>query len=103
MLGVSRTVNAGNVREFEQLRIFTVGDTIVYGALPSRQSYSEFRTTTVREREVVFEDLKHDFPQRIGYRAAGDSLLAYIEGSQGASTRRIPFAYVRTSCPDGKH
>lgn len=102
MLGVSRTVNAGKVREFEQLKIFAAGDTVVYGALPSRQSYSEFRAITVQEREVVFENLKHDFPQRIGYRAAGDSLLAYIEGPQGASTRRIPFAYVRTTCPDGK-
>jgi len=102
LLGMSRTTSGGRTREYEQLKIFVVGDTIVYGALPSRQAYSEFRTTTVRPNEVVFENLKHDFPQRIGYRAVADSLHAYIEGPQGATTRRIPFSYVRTPCPGAK-
>jgi Domain of unknown function (DUF6265) len=102
LLGVSRTTAAGRTREYEQLKIVAAGDTLVYGALPSRQAYTEFRATKVGNREVVFENLKNDFPQRIGYRASGDSLLAYIEGPQGGTTRRIPFPYVRTSCPGPK-
>lgn len=101
LIGMSRTTANGAVREYEFLRIFAAGDTLVYAATPSGQAYSEFRSVTVGAREVVFENLKHDFPQRIGYKALGrDSLLAYIEGPSGGKTRRIDYPYVRAACPN---
>jgi len=47
----------------------------------------------------VFENLKHDFPQRIGYeRTSVDRLEAWIEGPQNGQTRRLAFSYARVPC-----
>jgi len=100
LLGMSRTTTNGAVREYEHLRIFTKGDTLVYAASPSGQAYTEFRSKTIDAREIVFENLNHDYPQRIGYKSISrDSPLAYIEGPNGGTTRRINFPLVRTACP----
>jgi hypothetical protein len=54
----------------------------------------------VGERSVVFENLRHDFPQRIGYeRTAADRLLAWIEGPQDGQMKRIEYPYSRVACP----
>ena len=47
---------------------------------------------------LVFENPKHDFPQRIGYQRKGNALLAWIEGTQNGKVRRVEFPYLRTSC-----
>ncbi|MGV3709808.1 MAG: DUF6265 family protein [Gemmatimonas sp.] len=100
MLGMSRTVANNALREFEHLRVFTAGDTLVYASTPSRQQYTEFRSKTISADEVVFENATHDFPQRIGYRRVSrDSLLAYIEGNANGTPRRINFPYARVACP----
>lgn len=100
MMGLGRTTAGGSVREYEFLRVFAAGDTLVYGSIPSRQSYAEFREKTLTDREVVFENLAHDFPQRIGYRSSGsDSLIAFIEGPRNGTVRRIEYPYSRTTCP----
>jgi Domain of unknown function (DUF6265) len=49
---------------------------------------------------VIFENTAHDFPQRIGYRkAAGDSLVAWIEGTIEGRSQRVDFLYARVACP----
>ena len=48
----------------------------------------------VSEREAVFENPQHDFPQRISYELKGDgTLLAAIEGTKNGKTRRVEFPY----------
>jgi hypothetical protein len=48
---------------------------------------------------VVFENAQNDFPQKIGYERRGaDSLVAWISGPRGGTTRRIDFPYKRISC-----
>jgi len=43
---------------------------------------------------VVFENLRHDFPQRIIYRRVSeDSLIARIEGMINGAKRSIDFPY----------
>ena len=52
------------------------------------------------DSSVIFENLQHDFPQRIGYQRNGpDSLLAWIEGTEKGQVRRVEFPYRRTRCP----
>jgi hypothetical protein len=100
MLGVSRTVRADSVLEFEQLRIYTRGGRAIYAASPSGQSSAEFEARTTTDSLVVFENSTHDFPQRIMYRRHGaDSLTARIEGTRGGKLRGVDFPYQRTSCP----
>ncbi len=99
MLGASRTVAGGAVREFEQLRLAARGDTVVYTALPSRQQQTEFRGTEVSDSGFTVENLAHDFPQRIIYRRRGaDSLVARIEGPGPSGPRGIDFPMRRVAC-----
>jgi hypothetical protein len=103
MLGVSRTVAGGAVREFEFLRIYARGDTLVYAARPSRQPPAEFRATTLSAGEVLFENPQHDFPQKVGYRLQPpDSLIARIEGTTGGRHRVVSFPYRRVQCGEGR-
>jgi hypothetical protein len=99
MLGASRTTAGARTREFEQLRLQVDGDRLVYTSLPSGQREASFASITLTDTLLVFENLAHDFPQRIGYQRRGtDSLLAYIEGPGPNGIRRVPFPMRRADC-----
>jgi hypothetical protein len=100
MLGASRTVAGNAVREFEQLRIRAEGGKLVLTALPSRQAEASFSSVRTSDTLLVFENLAHDFPQRILYRRRGaDSIVARIEGpGPNNTTRGIDFPMGRISC-----
>ena len=100
MLGVSRTVKQGKTvaHEFMQIRAQADG-TLVFHAQPSGQPAATFVMLRVSDTEVVFENLQHDFPQRIVYAIeGGDKLRARIEGMRNGSLRSIPFPMTRVSC-----
>jgi hypothetical protein len=96
--GFSRTVRRDTVVAYEFVRIYPAGDTLVFEAQPSRQAKAEFRAVPPFVPEVVFANPAHDFPQRVIYRRAGDSLLARIEGMRGGQLRVIPFHYAKVPC-----
>ena len=99
MLGASRTLSGGAIREFEQLRIRAEGGKLVYTALPSRQKEASFTSAQVTDSSVTFENPAHDFPQRIIYRRRGaDALVARIEGPGPTGPRGIDFQMNRVSC-----
>ena len=98
MLGHARTVQAGKVIDYETTRIQQHGDTVMFYATPLGQPPGSFRATRLTGNEVVFENLKHDFPQRVMYSIRNDSLLAAIEGEMNGTTRRIDFPMKRTAC-----
>ncbi|HET7203631.1 MAG TPA: DUF6265 family protein [Steroidobacteraceae bacterium] len=100
MLGVSRTVRGDRTVEYEFVVIRAAADgKLVYHAHPSGQPAAEFRLLRLADREVVFENAAHDFPQRVGYRLAQDgALTAWIEGSHGGTPKRIAFPMRRVSC-----
>ena len=99
MLGMGRTVRGGALVEYELVVIKEQGDRLVYEAHPSGQPTATFPSRTIAEASVVFENLQHDFPQRVGYQRNGASaLLAWIEGMQGGQIRRIDFSYRRVAC-----
>ncbi|MEO7271646.1 MAG: DUF6265 family protein [Vicinamibacterales bacterium] len=94
MLGMSRNVRAGQTREFEFLQIREVAGKLAYIAKPSGQAEATFPVKTLTDSEVVFEDLAHDFPQRIIYRRGADGgLTARIEGMRGGTLRGIDYPY----------
>src|SRR5262245_27076725 len=65
MMGMSRTVVGGKATEFEFLQIRRQGADIFYVAKPSGQAEGSFKLIRQSERDVVFENPTHDFPQRI--------------------------------------
>ena len=96
--GFSRTVRRDSVVEYEFVRIYGAGDTLVFEAQPSRQAKAEFRAVPPFTPEVAFVNPSHDFPQKVVYRRSGDSLLARIEGTRGGQLRVVPFPYIRVPC-----
>lgn len=101
MLGASRTIVGGAVREYEQLLIKMENGKLIFTATPSGQQTASFTSTSVTDTSFVVENPQHDFPQRIIYRRRGtDSLIARIEGPGGSdtATRGIDFPMQRTGC-----
>lgn len=99
MMGASRTVSGGQVRETEQLRLEMRDGRLAYIALPSGQAETRFDATEVSDSGFVVENPAHDFPKKISYRRRGaDSLVARIEGPMQGQTRGIDFPMRRISC-----
>lgn len=99
MIGMSRTVRGDSLFAYEVVVLRKQGDLLAYEARPSGQLPAEFLSESVSDSMVIFENLAHDFPQRIGYRRVGfDSLVAWIEGTEGGQLRRVDFSYRRAVC-----
>jgi len=81
MLGMNRGVSkSGNVF-FEYLRIQKTPEGIAYIASPMGKTATAFHLLSQEKGKVVFENLKHDYPQRIIYQLEADGTLkARIEG-----------------------
>lgn len=100
MLGVSRTVKQGKTVEYEFLQLRQLPDGVL--ALipqPFGRPPTVFRLLRLGQSEAVFENLDHDFPQRIAYsRPEHSRLVASIEGLRGGVARKVEFSFVRTGC-----
>ena len=101
MIGTSQTVRNGKTVSFEFLRIVNNGQGVTYIAKPSSaQTETPFAFAKIGEKEIVFENLKHDFPQRIIYRSdKPDSLFARIEGpGKDGSVKGMDIPMKRVKC-----
>ncbi len=98
MLGMARTVKDGRVVEHEFVQLRAGADDIVaYRVSASGQPEVVFRLASLKDGKAVFENLQHDFPQRISYEQRPDgSLLAAIEGpGRDGQLKRIEYPYQR--------
>lgn len=91
MLAVSRTVTRGKLRSFEYLRIIERDGGLIYVAQPNGTEPTEFTLTEFDATRAVFENPRHDFPQRIVYERAGKDLTASIGFANGGKPREFKF------------
>ncbi|MBV62628.1 MAG: hypothetical protein CMH65_15180 [Nevskiales bacterium] len=100
LLGLSRTVREGQMTAHEYMRIAIDADGVVhYTAEPAGQPATAFRLDHLDDREVVFENPEHDFPQRITYMNEGvRQLIAVLEGATSVGEKRIEVPMTRISC-----
>ncbi len=100
MLGMSRTVKKGQIVEHEFLQIRANAEgRLAYIAKPHNQAEATFTLKDEGGTALVFEDLAHDFPQRVMYRPVGtDRLMARIEGEVKGKLRFVDFPMRRVSC-----
>ena len=100
MFGVSRTVKNGRTveHEFMQLRVNPDGR-LTFLAAPSGQTETAFVISSSADGAVVFENLQHDFPQRVIYRSLADGhALGRIEGLRAGVLRGMDFPMTRVAC-----
>jgi hypothetical protein len=103
MLGMARTTTSKGLAEYELTLIRETSGKIEFEAHPSGQPAAVFSATSANADSVVFEAPEHDYPQIVGYRRSGpDSVIAWIDGSQGGKRQRIEFPYRRVACPAAK-
>ncbi len=95
MINVGYTVKGDSLLDYELVVIRERGAHLVYEAHPMGQEPALFTAITVLDTCIVFENLKHDFPQRVGYARLGkNQLLAWIEGpGKDGKMKRIEFPY----------
>jgi hypothetical protein len=83
----------------EYLRLADSAGTLWYIPRVSNQNNAEevpFRKVKSSLSEIIFENLAHDFPQRIIYRkTAQDSIYATVEGMQNGKLRAEEFRMVK--------
>jgi hypothetical protein len=94
MPGVSRTIEDGKGR-VEFMRIDEKDGRIAFTAFVGRQPPTTFAARSRTADEVVFENLEHDFPQRVIYRRCGMQLCAAIEGAVNGKLERMEWTYSR--------
>jgi hypothetical protein len=100
MLGMGRTVAGGKTVEYEFMQVREDKDgSIYYVAKPSGQTEAAFKLIKLQNQEAVFENLEHDFPQRVIYRLQSDgSLFARIEGLTKGQPRGFDYPLARARC-----
>jgi hypothetical protein len=99
MLGTGRTVVKGRAVEHEFMQIREDAGRIAFVARPSGQAEASFAAITIGEREVIFENPAHDFPQRVIYRRDGTGLTGRIEGTQDGKPRFADVPMRKVTCP----
>jgi uncharacterized protein DUF6265 len=95
MLGLSRTIRDSKMTEYEYLAIREVDGKLAYVAIPSGQKETTFPLVRLSPAELVFENPRHDFPQRVIYRKVPDGIAARIEGVVGGKARSADFPFKR--------
>ncbi len=92
MLAVSRTVARSRMTAFEYLRIVERDGGLVYIAQPGGRTATEFVLTALSPTRAVFENPRHDSPQRIVYEVSADGrLVASIGYMKGGTPQRFEF------------
>jgi hypothetical protein len=84
LVGVGLTRGANGRVSFEHMRIApnAAGVVSFYGS-PDGAAATEFPSVSQGERRIVFENLAHDFPQRVIYAREGRTLTARVEDAAG--------------------
>lgn len=94
MVGMHRTMRDGRMVEFEFFRIEEQNGRLVYLSQPGgRSPATPFTLTTLAGERAVFENLAHDFPQRLIYWKDGDALRARIEGTVNGKERSMEWRW----------
>ena len=87
MVGLHRDVFPDGSSFFEFLRVVHTERGPAYLASPRGAGTTEFVLVRLDGQSAVFENMEHDFPQRIIYRREGDRLTARVEGQVNGTTK----------------
>lgn len=91
LLGTSHSYDKKRTHFFEFLRITTMKDTIAYVAMPGGAGATVFPAAKVEDGVVVFENGKHDHPQRIRYEKTAGGVTATISQLDGSRAQAYVF------------
>lgn len=98
--GESFFIKGKDTLHFESIILQQKGEELIYYAIVKGQNENKpvaFRMTSRTEKQLVFENPKHDYPQKITYTLdKKDSLTAYVSGIQHGKTSSEKFGMKKT-------
>jgi hypothetical protein len=98
--GESFFIKNKDTLHFETLRLQQKGEELFYNATVKGQNENKavtFKMTIGTEKQLVFENPKHDYPQKITYnQIKKDSLIASISGVQLGKSSSEKFGMKKT-------
>ena len=96
MIGMTRYVRAGRVVDFEFTTLSRTDTSFVMTPHPKGVKSDPFPLKELADGRAVWENLKHDSPQRIIYRSGPDgSRIARIEGTTPKGERHMEWTMQR--------
>jgi hypothetical protein len=95
MGGVGQTNRPDGKTSFDFMSITTEAAGLTFTARIEGQSPTPFVLKAGRADEAVFENLAHDFPQRVIYRRCGEDLCGRIEGVMDGQAQGFDWRYRR--------
>jgi hypothetical protein len=95
MAGVGQTTRPGGKTSFEFMSITPEAAGLTFTARIEGQTPTPFVLKPGPAGEAVFENLAHDFPQRIIYRQCGEDLCGRIEGMMDGKAQAFDWRYRR--------
>jgi hypothetical protein len=81
MLSMGRTLRGEAMVAHEFVVLREQGGQLAYEAHPSGQAPATFVSKEITATQVVFENLEHDFPQRVGYQLKDAGTLLACPGA----------------------
>ena len=91
----------GDTASYEKIRVVLTGGELIY--MPSVRNQNNggevrFKEKSISDSSVVFENMQHDFPKRIGYTRTSDTTMhAYIWGTSNGKEKQIDFYYTKAN------
>jgi len=93
MSGITQTNAGGKLVSIEVASITSEPAGVTFTARPQGQPATAFVLKPGKTGEAVFENLAHDFPQRVIYRRCGPDLCARIEGMMDGKAQAMDWRY----------
>lgn len=100
MTGLSQFWRDGRIVDWEFHRIDLGARGPILTPHPRGVESVAFAPESIRDDGIVWQNLEHDFPNRIAYRRLGsDTLVARVDGGEGGEARVLEFRMIRVPCP----
>ncbi len=99
MTGFSQFWRGEAIVDWEFHRVDVTPDGPALTPHPRGIASVQFLPVAIESNKIVWQNLEHDFPQRIIYhRSAPDTLVARTEGGEGEAARSMEWKMARVDC-----
>ena len=98
MIGLGRTVSNNRTVSFEFMQFREENGNLFFLPQPQGGAQVSFPLKEFTPAKFTFENLNHDFPQRVSYGRKSNLLLASIEGTEKGKFSRQEFVMRKVRC-----
>jgi hypothetical protein len=98
MLGLGRTVKDNRTVSFEFMQFREENGNLFFLPQPQGGAQVRFPLKEFTPAKFTFENLNHDYPQRVSYERKSNLLLASIEGTEKGKFSRHEFQMRKVRC-----